>query len=81
MTKSVLAIIDDLGEHEDPGSAGRAVIPQSRPSAGVVACVAGRGPLDEAASAMLAQLLQQRGVAATRVPYAAVGRERIASST
>ena len=27
---------------------------------------------------MLAQLLEQRGVAATRVPYAAVGRERIA---
>ena len=78
VTKSMLAIIDDLGEHEDPGTAGRAVVPHSRPSAGVVACVAGRGPLDEAASAMLAQLLQQRGVAATRVPYAAVGRERIA---
>jgi len=77
VTKSMLAIIDELGEHEDPGPAGRAVVLHSRPSAGVVACVAGRGPLDEAASAMLAHLLQQRGVAATRVPHAAVGRERI----
>jgi methanogenic corrinoid protein MtbC1 len=45
----------------------------------VVACIAGgRGPLDVAMSAMLAQLLEQRGVAAQRVPFATVGRERIA---
>jgi predicted PurR-regulated permease PerM len=45
---------------------------------GRVACVAGRGPFDEAVSAMLAQLLVQRGVATTLVPYAAVSRESIA---
>ena len=78
MTKSMLAVIEDLGEVEDPGPAGRAVVPQLRPSAGVVACIAGRGPLDDAVSAMLAQLLEQRGVAARRVPFAAVGRDRIA---
>jgi len=76
--KQMLAIVDDLGEHEDPATAGRAVIPQSRSSAGVVACIAGRGPLDEAVSAMLAQLLERRGVATKRVPSAVVGRERIA---
>jgi len=78
MAKQMLAIVDDLGEHEDPATAGRAVIPQSRSSAGVVACIAGRGPLDEAVSAMLAQLLEDRGVATKRVPSAMVGRERIA---
>jgi predicted PurR-regulated permease PerM len=78
MAKQMLAIVDDLGEHDDPATAGRAVIPQSRSSAGVVACIAGRGPLDEAVSAMLAQLLEDRGVATKRVPSAMVGRERIA---
>jgi len=78
MAKSTLAIIDDLSDYEDPARTDRAVVPQSRPPAGVVACIAGRGPLDEALSAMLAQLLEQRGVATQRVPYAAVGRERVA---
>ena len=40
-----------------------------KPAAGVVACVAGRGPFDEVVSAMLAQLLAQRGVAARRIPH------------
>ncbi|HEV8397754.1 MAG TPA: AI-2E family transporter [Vicinamibacterales bacterium] len=76
--KSMLAVVDDLGEHDDAGSADGAVIPRARPSPGVVACIAGRGPLDDAVSAMLVQLLEQRGVAAQQVPYAAVGREHIA---
>jgi len=78
VAKAMLAIVEDLGEHEDPGSADRVAVPQARPSAGVVVCIAGRGPVDEAVSAMLAQLLEQRGIAARRVPYAAVRRERIA---
>jgi hypothetical protein len=78
LTKSMLAVIEDLGEHEDARPAGRAVVPQVPSTAGVVACIAGRGPLDEAVSAMLAQLLERRGLAARRVPYATVGRERIA---
>ena len=75
---SMLAVVDDLGEHEDTGPNGRARVPSPRPPAGVVACIAGRGLLDEAVAAMLAQLLEQRGVPALRVPYTAVGRERIA---
>ncbi|MBV9858968.1 MAG: AI-2E family transporter [Alphaproteobacteria bacterium] len=44
-----------------------------------VLCVAGRGPLDEAASAMLAQLLRKHGLGARTVPYEAVSREGIGS--
>jgi predicted PurR-regulated permease PerM len=38
-----------------------------------VLCVAGRGPLDGAASAMLAQLLGKHGLGARVVPHAAIG--------
>jgi len=79
VTKAMLAVIHDLGEHEDAGVRPRVVVPQVGPIAGVVACVAGRSPLDVAVSAMLVQLLEQRGVPARRVSYAAVGRERIAA--
>jgi predicted PurR-regulated permease PerM len=78
MRTSMLAIIDDLGESEDSGTIDRGLVPPVRPPAGVVLCIAGRGPLDEAVSAMLAQLLERRGVLTRRVTYAAVGRERIA---
>ncbi|HEY3908663.1 MAG TPA: AI-2E family transporter [Stellaceae bacterium] len=44
-----------------------------------VLCVAGRGPLDEAVSSMLAQLLGKHGLGARVVPHAAVSRARIAS--
>ena len=37
-------------------------------STGLVACVAGRGPFDDVVSAMLAQLLAQRGVASRQNP-------------
>nr|WP_238246891.1 AI-2E family transporter [Methylobacterium iners] len=42
-----------------------------------VMCIAGRGPLDEAASAMLAQLLDKHGLGARVVPHADVSRDRI----
>jgi predicted PurR-regulated permease PerM len=42
-----------------------------------IACVAGRGPFDEAVSAMLAQLLAQSGMPACVVTHTAVSRERI----
>ena len=42
-----------------------------------VLCVAGRGPLDEASSAMLAQLLRKHGLGAQAVGYEAVSRDRI----
>jgi hypothetical protein len=46
-----------------------------------VLCLAGRGPLDEAASAMLAQLLHKHGVGARVLPYRAASREGIANLT
>jgi len=42
-----------------------------------VLCVAGRGPLDEASSAMLAQLLRKHGLGARVVGYEAVSRDRV----
>jgi predicted PurR-regulated permease PerM len=46
-------------------------------SAGVVLCIAGRGPLDDEVSAMLAQLLARRGMPSRIVPHAATGRATI----
>jgi predicted PurR-regulated permease PerM len=42
-----------------------------------VLCIAGRGPLDEAASEMLAQLLRKHGLEARVVPHEAVSRSNI----
>ncbi|TPG49907.1 AI-2E family transporter [Roseomonas nepalensis] len=42
-----------------------------------VLCLAGRGPLDEAASAMLSQLLEKHGVGARVVPHEASSREQV----
>ena len=43
-----------------------------------VLCVAGRGPLDDAAAAILVQLLGKHGIGARRSPHAAVARGRVA---
>lgn len=42
-----------------------------------VLCIAGRGPLDEAASEMLAQLLRKHGLGARVAPHSAVSRSNI----
>lgn len=42
-----------------------------------VLCIAGRGMLDEAASSMLAQLLEKHGIGARVVPHSAVARGQI----
>ncbi len=44
---------------------------------GAVLCIAGRGPLDEAASAILAQLVGKHGLGSRLVGYGEVSRERI----
>lgn len=44
-----------------------------------VLCLAGNGPLDETASAMLAQLLSEHGLGGRVVPYAAASREAVES--
>jgi predicted PurR-regulated permease PerM len=40
-----------------------------------IVCIAGRGVLDDAVTAMLAQLLGRRGFGVRRVPHAAAGRD------
>ena len=42
-----------------------------------VLCIAGRGPLDEAATTMLAQLLGKHGLGAKVLPHKAVSRENV----
>lgn len=69
--ESIGAVVQDLADHDDPGS--RAEPVEGQPP-GLVLCVAGRGPLDEAACSMLAQVLAKRGLQARVVPAAAAGR-------
>jgi hypothetical protein len=52
-------------------------MPDAWRAEGAVLCIAGRGPLDEAGSAMLVQLLVKRGIGARLVPHGDVSRERI----
>ena len=77
LMESMLAIVDDLGDYKEL-PAGEAVSSSTPDATRMVACIAGRGPMDDAASAMLAQLLERRGVAARRISYVTVSRERIA---
>ncbi|HLY45562.1 MAG TPA: AI-2E family transporter [Stellaceae bacterium] len=80
-------VIDDLSDHDDataPARAEAATEAASPPAVLApedlapgwrekpVLCVAGRGSLDEAAAAMLAQLLDKRGIGARVVPSVAV---------
>jgi predicted PurR-regulated permease PerM len=44
---------------------------------GAILCIAGRGPLDEAAATMLAQLLGKHGLGARVVPHEAVSRSNV----
>lgn len=56
-------------------------LPPEWRGAGAVACVAGRGPLDEAAATMLVQILAKHGIGGRVVPYGAVARDRIGEFT
>ena len=64
-----------------PATVDAATTPMAPEWAGAapVLCVAGRGPLDEAAGAMLAQLLGKHGLRARVVSHEAVSRSAIAS--
>ena len=67
-------------EEEVPGQApDRAALPPPWNGEAPILCIAGRGPLDEAASAMLAQLLGKHGLGARLVPHEAVSRSNIRS--
>jgi predicted PurR-regulated permease PerM len=61
---------------DDPLPAGLELAPAWR-AATPVLCIAGRGMLDEAASTMLAQLLDKQGLATRVVPHAATTRAAI----
>jgi len=63
------AVVGEM-PHEDK-------IPQAWKAEGAVMCIAGRGPLDEAASEMLAQLLNKHGLGSRLVPHEAVSRSAI----
>ena len=58
-------------------AAGRARSRRPGRAEGAIMCIAGRGPLDEAASEMLAQLLSKHGLGTRVVPHAAVSRRTI----
>ena len=83
MSRSMLAVIDELCEHVDiepavdRGPVDRGPVDRAAARSRIVACVAGRGPFDDTVSAMLAQLLEQRGVGSRRVPHQAVSRDAI----
>ncbi|HEX2510632.1 MAG TPA: AI-2E family transporter [Microvirga sp.] len=68
------AIRQPAAAEELPGSE-RLPEPWRRP--GAVMCIAGRGPLDEAAATMLAQLLEKHGLGTQVVPHEAVSRSAI----
>ena len=67
----------DLPHNADPGSVPEGELPKSWQDPAKVLCIAGRGPLDEAASAMLVQLLGKHGMGARLIGYSEVSRENI----
>jgi predicted PurR-regulated permease PerM len=56
---------------------GQAQLPPNWRGTAPIMCLAGRGPLDEAASSMLAQLLSKHGVGASVVPFVTGSRAAI----
>ena len=87
--EAVEGVIDDLSDHASPraipegdGGAGAGLANPSRNDApgwgeSAVLCIAGRGSLDEAAAAMLAQLLSKEGIAVRIVPSSEVSAPNI----
>ncbi|WP_112662251.1 AI-2E family transporter [Microvirga flavescens] len=74
------ALVQDLAEHQDvkPEEASEATDARWKED-GAIMCIAGRGTLDEAAAAMLAQLLRRRGFGVQIVAGDAVSRGAIAN--
>ena len=52
-------------------------LPAAWRAQGAVLCISGRGPLDEAASAMLVQLLGKHGISGRLVGYEEVSRDKV----
>jgi predicted PurR-regulated permease PerM len=70
----------DLPKHPAPGKATPETLPEAwRSHHAPVLCIAGRGPLDDAAASMLSQLLHKNGLKARVVRHGAVSRGLIGS--
>jgi hypothetical protein len=77
------SMLEVIGEREKaPG--GQSATPPipgatARDARSVAACISGRGPFDDAVSAMLEQLLRRSGVVTRIIPYRSVSREALAA--
>jgi len=71
VAEGAMTLVDNLAESEEPDADDALDAAPVVRRRGVVLCIAGRGNLDEAAGAMLAQLLQRRGVTARIAPHEA----------
>ncbi len=69
----------NLPHNPDPETIPEGELPSSWQVPSKVLCIAGRGPLDEAASSMLAQLLGKHGMEGRLVGYGEVSRDGIES--
>jgi predicted PurR-regulated permease PerM len=69
----------DLPKHPAPGKVTPETLPAIWRGNAPVLCIAGRGPLDEAAASMLSQLLHKNGLKARVLPHAAASRGFIGS--
>jgi hypothetical protein len=69
----------DVPRHPPPGKVPQEALPPAWRGPSPVLCIAGRGPLDEAAAIMLSQLLFKNGLHARVLPYEAASRLRIGS--
>ena len=69
--EAIGGMVADLANHDDSGA--HVTLPAGH-SAGTVLCVAGRGPLDEAACVMLQQVLAKRGLSSRVVAAGMVAR-------
>ena len=83
VTESLVKVVGELADHEEPDSEGEGggEVLGASPVAWAgkpVLCVAGRTGLDRAAAAMLAQLLERRGIAARVLPPDALSPEGVA---
>lgn len=79
---SVSGLVSEMADREvvatgEAGTLANVEVPPAWAAQGAVLCVAGRSFIDEAACAILAQLLTKRGFGARIVPFADVSRAKI----
>jgi len=80
MARAIQQVIDDLADHADGVSPGTSTEGRIRRLDAVSAiCASGRGPFDDAVTAMLRQLIERAGGHAHRISHAELSRDRISS--